>query len=66
MDIVHRVIEGLIDDGFRSGKGYLDQTFKLKHNWWKREREKVKDICWFMDLENAYDRPMAGAENVWC
>ena len=50
VDRVCRVTKGLIDNkkrGFRSGRGFADQIFTLKHIGEKALQEKTKSACVF-------------------
>ena len=51
--------EGLIDDkleGFRAGKGCVDQIFTLKQIGEKAREKKCRVYVRFLDLEEGYDR----------
>ena len=49
--------------GFRSGRGYLDQTFVLKQLA-EKYREKMQELhIAFMDLEKGYDKVCR--ESLW-
>ena len=57
--------EGLIDDeqeGFRAGKGFVDQIFALNQIGEKAQEQNVVYVG-FIDLEKAYDR--VNKEALW-
>ena len=66
MDRVHRVTGGLIDDekeGFRVGRGCVDQIFTLKQIGEKSQEKKCTVYMGFIDLEKVYDR--VNKEALW-
>ena len=63
---VRRVTRGLIDDeqeGFKAGKGCVDQIFTLKQTGEKAREKKCRVYMGFVDLEKAFER--VNKEALW-
>ena len=50
-------------EGFREGRGCVDQIFTLKHIGEKAREKKCRVYVGFIDLEKAYDRD--NREALW-